>query len=705
MTINCPNCNEQLADDAVFCDECGVRLDAVVTETPGDSVADVALNAQEHIPIDSILPDDNDKELGLHTSNNSHSIEVPEVPEVPEVQEAPEVPDTPATPASDCQNFIFRWNQTTSQFIGGIGSSLQFELSPKSKQAGAASDFKMFLKFPGDPDYTEQKLQYVTISRAVQVSVNYRPTDGLVGVNQATELYFSYKIDGQDHWFSKQLAIDIYPSNQNPDKVIENFNIRIDSIHQEGKAGDPNLSLFDNLKLENNVQLDELLNKLKDSAPLWSELELIKSHKPNIEVYSEDKTEVLQPTEPRLTSQSIAEQPPVAPQVLIQPENTEMSSGSSTSKMIGAVVIGILLIALVIYFNNNSEHGQAVTIKTNVIIKNSPQTSVRDTQVENLLNGKVNDLDDELKETENKLQEMVGEYKNLEDRSVRQARDAKREQQSAKLAQEELTRHLAKAKSELETRDSDNDGILDVIELKYGLNPKIGTDAMQDKDNDGFTNKTEILALYKGTVLRNSTDHLNPLSHPSLALRLEVLPPRKPDTAFLVKSIDYVPNSSGDSNVTIQYAAETGSNLKKLQVYDVFKVDEIQYTITDIRSTSELVFNKALWKNIKVTKTEVEIKSSTGTVLTLTEGHKTLRATDKTLTVKDSHTSKSYKLGLDDQIILGNINTGKETFKVSKINELSLILIDVKTDEPVTIRIPYKTRIKIINKMKKSRNK
>lgn len=59
--------------------------------------------------------------------------------------------------------------------------------------------------------------------------------------------------------------------------------------------------------------------------------------------------------------------------------------------------------------------------------------------------------------------------------------------------------------------DSDGDGIKDVDEQKYGLNPQDSDDALQDNDGDGFSNLFEV---------EQGFNPVNPLSHPPLWMRL-----------------------------------------------------------------------------------------------------------------------------------------------------------------------------------------
>ena len=61
---------------------------------------------------------------------------------------------------------------------------------------------------------------------------------------------------------------------------------------------------------------------------------------------------------------------------------------------------------------------------------------------------------------------------------------------------------LTYKKSEV-LKDTDNDGMPDDWEKKYGLNPKDGSDASQDLDKDGYTNIEEFI---NGT---DPTEYLN----------------------------------------------------------------------------------------------------------------------------------------------------------------------------------------------------
>jgi len=701
MAIICQSCGEKNDDDDILCSECGMRLaeskqdstNAIEQPTEqknasshttqnGDLLEARDLSIKEEFPKDIALPENQDELLGLTAKP---------------MQESTRSDGTTSrsTHTSDCKEFKIDWNQGTSQFISGIGSSLEFEVTPINSSASHATDFKMFLKFPNEQELTEQKLQYVSISRPVKINVNYRPAETLIGVNQAVELYFSYVINGKENWFTKQLSIDIYPSNQATDKVIENFNIRIDSIHQEGKAGDPNLSLFENLKLDSSTKIEELLKELKNSDALWDEIEFIQSHKPETSKNDCDKTEVLKPTDPRLKSSAVID----SLQNEGKTESTaqqQQSNGSGLLVKLGVIAASLLIVIVVIlaFFVDRKASkttvGAAQSVRTNQatiiennIVVNTPAAA--DNKVEKLLTDKVKDLDSELQDTEDELEKMKQSYNKLDTRRAEQLKEAAEKQQIVNSARKEIERRLAIAKTELETRDSDKDGILDKVEKKLNLDPNNPNDAKQDNDNDGFNNKTEILGAYNNVILDRSTDHNDPQDHPSLSYRLELMKPTKPQTLFMVKEFNISSKETKNQNVTIQYKTKTGSEESIFKVYDSFEVDGQTYTISDIKVKKKKVFNKALWKELEVSIGELEVSSKSGT-RTLIKGDKVLDKNEPQSMVKDSYSGAVYPLALNKQITLGDKRTGEETFKVINISDNYVEIKEIKSSKSFVIR-------------------
>ena len=667
MAMRCPKCGEKVEEDALFCDECGSPVDAISGETNrgeyhhlNNNNTDIEYNNGDNHKFDKTIPVEN-----------------------------------------DCRDFVLRWNQGTSQFIDGVGSSFLFEIVPRSDRAKHASEFKMFLRFPGDQDYSVQNLHFVSITRPVQVSVNYRPEAGKVGVNQATELYFSYTLGSETYWFTKQLSIDVYPSNQSTDRVIENFNIRIDSIHQEGKAGDPTLSLFDNLKLDNSVNLDQVLNQLKDSSDLWFDLELIKSKPLDAVACDGDydtKMDVAlaSETEDRVRSQINDNQETQNSRTYDDVKEISNTTQTSSSMKIVAVlaVIGLIIVAVLLIIMNKQTNNDAVVqtqrpinIKNNILIRKGNNlsdpyatlTNINEDKrehLDDLINEKLGKLNDNLKRTENKLRRKELEYVKLEKRKNEQVNLAEE-------AKKKIESELEVAKADLETADSDGDGILDKVEKKLGLDPNNPNDANQDYDNDGFDNKSEVMGGREGITFDKTTDYRDPKSHPSLSYRLKLIPVAKQTTLFMVRDILF---KASEPKVVIQYKTNNSTTRKTLNVNDKFVVDHTTYTIKDIRVKSKKVFNKTLWKEIYVKVGEVDIKGEADNILTLRKGDKIKQHKNQKVNLRDTYSGEIYSVIENDNITIGNGLTGIETFKVLKAEDSKVELSDTSTGRLYVVR-------------------
>ncbi len=115
-------------------------------------------------------------------------------------------------------------------------------------------------------------------------------------------------------------------------------------------------------------------------------------------------------------------------------------------------------------------------------------------------------------------------------------------------------------KIDYSTVDTDNDGMTDVWEVQYKLNPADATDADADADNDGFTNLEEYQA---------KTDPADPKSHPSYDTRLSLakiegvkLPFRAKDKMELPSTKDEAGNTVRHFMVTFYAVAKDGTEGK-----------------------------------------------------------------------------------------------------------------------------------------------
>ncbi|MCP4177162.1 MAG: FHA domain-containing protein [bacterium] len=240
----CDNCKSEIDKNDKFCQECGSLIEAGIGQRQYGS------NDISKI----------DKEI-LQGSINISS-------------RADQVNDGKNL-STDCKHFKIEWNRGSSVFLTNANSTLQFRITPLSKDAKRASEFKTFVRFSEDDDFTEHKLRFRNISFARILHINYRPKSESIGVSQGVDIHFSYKLNDDLYCFEQQILIDVYPQTESNDNVIKNLTIKIGEINQHGKAGDPNINLLNGLCLSKK-SIHDLLNSLK-RADLWVTLELFQA--------------------------------------------------------------------------------------------------------------------------------------------------------------------------------------------------------------------------------------------------------------------------------------------------------------------------------------------------------------------------------------------------------------------------------------------
>ena len=129
--------------------------------------------------------------------------------------------------------------------------------------------------------------------------------------------------------------------------------------------------------------------------------------------------------------------------------------------------------------------------------------------------------------------------------------------------------------------DSDNDGLPNEWEKKYGLNPNDPADAELDKDNDGFTNREEFEA---------KTDPSDPKSHPDYLDSLSVAGELQQTTLpFWFQSYTPIP---GGHRFTLRRLDQNGQDLSGYNTTWSVKKDEpigkTGFAITGFEQKSEL---------------------------------------------------------------------------------------------------------------------
>ncbi len=99
-------------------------------------------------------------------------------------------------------------------------------------------------------------------------------------------------------------------------------------------------------------------------------------------------------------------------------------------------------------------------------------------------------------------------------------------------------------KIDYSTVDSDNDGMTDLWETQYKLNPNDAADADADADNDGFTNLEEYQA---------KTDPTDPKAHPSYDTRLSLEKIEGVKLPFRAKNKMELPTTKDEAGNTVRH--------------------------------------------------------------------------------------------------------------------------------------------------------
>ena len=244
----CIQCNNNIGYDDIFCSECGARQK------------------------EATASDNSNKKAGVPVAEMKNNRKVDsEIETVPICK--PDSSDNKVLSASDCRHFIFEWNEGASTFLTNTTSSLQFRITPIVPEARTAEQFHLYFKFPGSRNYIKHDLRKRSISTTRRINYNYKPSSSSKGLNQSIDIHFSYYIGKDLYCFEQQLLVDIYPDNETDVKgVIDNLTIKIGEIHQQGKAGDPNINLLSGL-YQKTKSLHDLMNKLK-KLESWTTLVL-----------------------------------------------------------------------------------------------------------------------------------------------------------------------------------------------------------------------------------------------------------------------------------------------------------------------------------------------------------------------------------------------------------------------------------------------
>ncbi|MEA2012298.1 MAG: zinc ribbon domain-containing protein [Verrucomicrobiota bacterium] len=263
MSFKCPECSEILSEDALFCSECGTKVennDSHIEQGPQKS--DFNEDSNDALSESKTLKISEESICGIINRNEEKVIE-----------------EVDTNLDSDCEDFSLEWNAGSSVFIEKNMAALQFRIIPKSPNAKNAENFKLILELP-DGSFKEAHIRYSRISSKREIKVNYRPKAGSKGAEQSAWVYFIYELEKEEKCFSEQIEIEVHPENEDAGKLFENMSINIGDITSQKAGGDIRLPILDELKKnKQDISSIELFKELRKSS-LWQEVALCLAEPP-----------------------------------------------------------------------------------------------------------------------------------------------------------------------------------------------------------------------------------------------------------------------------------------------------------------------------------------------------------------------------------------------------------------------------------------
>ena len=211
--------------------------------------------------------------------------------------------------------------------------------------------------------------------------------------------------------------------------------------------------------------------------------------------------------------------------------------------------------------------------------------------------------------------------------------------------------------------DTDKDGIPDVVERKYKLDPDNPGDAWGDLDNDGFPNIIEYEA---------KTDLSDPKSHPALANRIALIGIKRKKLSLKLVNVKKDGDDKKNWRIQVKVPGKRGWTTDFKHIGETLKLDKNGrevYTIIDADYKMEEKFSKKLNMPIPTNVSTITIQNvldSKDKPITLGIG-KTVYENKAIVGFKDTLTGKKY--------IMRNGDTFKIISKDSKPEEYTIIAV------------------------------
>lgn len=219
--------------------------------------------------------------------------------------------------------------------------------------------------------------------------------------------------------------------------------------------------------------------------------------------------------------------------------------------------------------------------------------------------------------------------------------------------------------------DTDGDGMPDVWERKYGLNPTDPSDASADPDEDGFSN---LLEFQNGTDPTNKNSHPDPVSFLRVA-KIEATPlplVLKSASATSQSQIDYTDASTKQTfTCWVKLGQEITANLGKIKT---------GYTLVSVTNREEMVELKGIGK----------VKRSIG-YATVANGKKRIELRQDTR-ASDTDYKISLVLAYDNTVLSvssdDEFKVAGKSFRIIKVDKEASTVVIKSTVGKTEITIP-----------------
>jgi len=211
------------------------------------------------------------------------------------------------------------------------------------------------------------------------------------------------------------------------------------------------------------------------------------------------------------------------------------------------------------------------------------------------------------------------------------------------------------------TFDTDKDGISDVVEKQYGMNPKNALDLYWDNDNDSFSNIGEFRVNRKGIN--------DEKIHPAFIKRLVLSKIENTKILFILKNV--VVHGEVKKNWIVQAEVKIrkkGWRTKFYKLNSVFTINNIEYKIVDIINRSVKKLDPRVGSVIVHNISEITLKNSNGDIINV-KPNQTIFEPSRKITFKDLYTGEILFGRIGDTTTIGNSKLGYEKYKIISIDK------------------------------------